>query len=222
MVRLLSRAQAGRSEPALFAGLVHVCRYCGLLEASIAADEQARRVDRNTRTSVTHTHFLRGEYARCLETSVGDIGYVDALALQALGRDEEARRRLSEKGASTHPLIEALRGSLRAIFERQPEKSLECLERVLSLRFRDPETLHYVSRHLAHLGQHERAIEVLSQAVSQGFTCFTSLSRDPWFDGLRNVPEYESVLHRTEAAYREARTAFAEAGGERVLGAPAS
>ena len=33
MVRLLLRARSVRTDPELFAGLVHVCRYCGLLEA---------------------------------------------------------------------------------------------------------------------------------------------------------------------------------------------
>ena len=41
MVRLLLRAKVARNDPELFAGLVHVCRYCGLLEASVAAHEQA-------------------------------------------------------------------------------------------------------------------------------------------------------------------------------------
>jgi hypothetical protein len=37
MKRLLDRAQRNHNDPELFAGLVHACRYCGMLEACFAA-----------------------------------------------------------------------------------------------------------------------------------------------------------------------------------------
>ena len=43
VVRLLGQATRRGNDPDLFAGLVHACRYCGLLEQSIAAHEEARR-----------------------------------------------------------------------------------------------------------------------------------------------------------------------------------
>ncbi len=56
MVRLLGRARS--ADPEQFAGLVSACRYCGLLQESIAADHQARRLEPRVRTSVVHTWFL--------------------------------------------------------------------------------------------------------------------------------------------------------------------
>ena len=55
MVRLLDRVRTSPSEPELFAGLVHACRYCGLLDASEAADERARRLDPHVVTSIAQT-----------------------------------------------------------------------------------------------------------------------------------------------------------------------
>ena len=49
MVRLLRRAGDRRSDPLLFAGLAHACRYCGLLQASVAAWEHAVRSTRKCR-----------------------------------------------------------------------------------------------------------------------------------------------------------------------------
>ena len=219
MMRLLARVRGGRSDPELFAGLVHVCRYCGLLEASAAADEQARRLEPHIRTSVTHTFFARGDFERCLETSVGDIGYVDAMALLSLGRGEEALGRLREKGSSPHPLIDGLRTSLRALIEGQRALSLELVERTLALRFRDPETHYYVARHLAFLGERARALAEFPRVVEQGFTCLPAFVRDPWLDTLRGAPEFIAALRQAEAGYREAEAAFVEAGGERLLGA---
>ena len=64
MVRLLGRAQRHREDPELFAGLVHACRYCGLLEASVAAHAEARRLDPHVLTSIAYTLYLKGDYAR--------------------------------------------------------------------------------------------------------------------------------------------------------------
>ena len=91
MTRLLARAQARTSDPDLFAGLVHACRYCGLLDASRAADEQARRLDKLIRTSAIHTHFMLGDFQRVHEMSPEHYpAYLNGLALVMLGRDQEA------------------------------------------------------------------------------------------------------------------------------------
>jgi TolB-like protein len=62
MVRLLERSRSADLE--LFAGLVSGCRYCGLLDASMAADARARRLDPKVTTSVVHTWFVRGDHVR--------------------------------------------------------------------------------------------------------------------------------------------------------------
>ena len=49
LVRLLVGARAHDRDPELWAGLVHACRYCGLLSASAAAHERARRLDSGDR-----------------------------------------------------------------------------------------------------------------------------------------------------------------------------
>src|SRR5262249_22180171 len=59
--RLLSRAAPGSSDPEIYTGLVHVLRYCGFLEASVAADAAARRLDPGVRTSVGYSYFFLGE-----------------------------------------------------------------------------------------------------------------------------------------------------------------
>ena len=69
MVRLLRRARERSADPELFAGLSHACRYCGLLQASLAAAEQARRLDPKIRISAGHTCFMLGDYAVCSSSS---------------------------------------------------------------------------------------------------------------------------------------------------------
>ena len=62
MVRLVSRART--ADPELMAGLVTACRYCGLLDASVAAHQRARALDRKIPTSVMHTWFMQGDWER--------------------------------------------------------------------------------------------------------------------------------------------------------------
>jgi hypothetical protein len=53
--------RARDARPELFAGLVQACRYCGLLDESIAAYDRARRVDPGIRTSVAHAFLMQGD-----------------------------------------------------------------------------------------------------------------------------------------------------------------
>ena len=70
LLRLLVRLEGSPHSPDLYAGLVHTCRFCGLLEASVAAHRQAQRFSSRVPTSVTQTYFVLGQYERCLQTSL--------------------------------------------------------------------------------------------------------------------------------------------------------
>ena len=67
MERLLKRAHAHCNDPNLFTGLVQACRYCGLLEASVAAHNHARQLDPNVRTSVAYTYLHLGNFQKVLD-----------------------------------------------------------------------------------------------------------------------------------------------------------
>src|SRR5262245_35402215 len=69
MTRLLHRTRSNRTDPKLFSSLVYVCRYAGLLDASIAAHWEARAPDPRVRTSVLRTFYLRGEFQCTLDNS---------------------------------------------------------------------------------------------------------------------------------------------------------
>jgi len=67
MVRLVARARSGRCQPELYAALVQACRFCGLLEAAVAAHHRAEQLDRHILTSVDHAWWHLREYDRVLE-----------------------------------------------------------------------------------------------------------------------------------------------------------
>ena len=60
-LRLVGEAKRHGNDPELFAGLVHACRYCGLFEESLAAHDEARRLDPNVPTGVEQTLLMTGD-----------------------------------------------------------------------------------------------------------------------------------------------------------------
>ncbi|HYL63660.1 MAG TPA: protein kinase [Candidatus Methylomirabilis sp.] len=217
--RLLGRAVQRRTDAELFAGLGHICRYCGLLNASLAAHAEARRVDPLISTSVMHTHFMKGDYQKSLETAEGDYGYGMALALASLGRVDEAIAALRERETSKPWKLGRLYlSSLRTLLEGKREESLKASEELMQATFRDPEGMFYLARQLSYLAAQDAALEMLSRAVKNGFFCYPALVRDPWLDELRTRAEFTSLLRGAQQSHREASATFLASGGDALLG----
>jgi tetratricopeptide (TPR) repeat protein len=221
MVHLLKRAQANWNDPHLLSGLVYACRFCGLLDASIAAHQHARRLDPLASTSVTQSYFMAGEYQQALAHSEGDIGYIDAAALASLGRTTDALDLLRDRESRPHqhPLIRWFLVSLRALLEGKRSEALEATERGIALIRRGGEELYYFVRQLAYLGDVSRATTELERAVENGFTCHPTMVRDSWLDPIRSDQRFDRILRHVESRHAEARRMFVEAGGTRLLSA---
>jgi eukaryotic-like serine/threonine-protein kinase len=220
MLRLLKRAEMRSGDPELFAGLVQACRYCGLLQASVMAYEEARRLDPDIRTSVNHAYLMLGEYARAIETNVEDPPMINALALALMGRQEEASDFLAKlELLSPTPVHRAFIQANRALIDGRREICAELTSQLLTVwRPRDPCAVFYLARHLAFLGRRDAAMTTLEQAVEGGFFPHRFMAFDPWLDPLRCETKFAAILKRAEDRYRDAARAFYEAGGDRILG----
>jgi serine/threonine protein kinase/tetratricopeptide (TPR) repeat protein len=219
MVRLLKRARDRGSDPALFAGLVQACRYCGLLEASVAAYERVRRLDRNLRSSAAYTYWMLGDYERVLTTDHEHIGFVRSYALVMMGRTQEAleiyHQHMERAG---HPSATRIFGSLVNTLSGNREEALATLRRISLENFRDPEGIYFIARTYAYMGSVDEALATLERAVEGGFYPDQLLARDPWLDPVRGEPRFVQLLRRAEARHREAQAAFLEHEGDRLLG----
>ena len=219
MKRLLGRAQQRRSDAELFAGLGHVCRYCGLLRPALIAHQEARRLDPLIPTSVMHTYFMLGDYERALENSGGDYGYGTALVLGMTGRVEEAVSMLRQRElGKPWRLGKLYLTSLRTLLEGKREESLAVSDELMQATFRDPEGMYYLARQLAYLGQQAQALDTLSRAIDNGFFCHQAMLRDSWLDSLRTKTEFKALLGKAHQLHREALTAFLAGGGASLLG----
>jgi len=192
--RLLDRASHRRSDAELFAGLGHVCRYCGLLQAALRAQQEARRLDPLISTSINHAYFMLGDYQKALESSGGDFGYAMGLTLASLGRTEEAISKLRQSEQIPWRLGKLYLTSLRALLEGNRQESLAASDELRTATFRDPEGIYYLARQLSFLGEQEQALEILSRAIENGFFCYPAMVRDPWLDAIRARPEFTALL----------------------------
>lgn len=225
LVRLLGEANRHGNDPELFAGLVHACRYCGLYEQSIAAHEEARRLDPNVPTSLEQTILMTGDIERLLAVerrSVaggGDDG-IRVIGLGLAGRRDEARRLLLDmRQASRLAAFRAWTDTLLAWLDRRPADMLVNVAALSSLKIMDdPEAIFQEGWLLCDVGEHERGLGHLRRAVAQGYFVAPTLSGSRPFDALRSDGAFQELLAEAEAGREQALAAFREAGGERLLG----
>ena len=218
VLRLLRRARQRRADPELYAGLVHACRYCGLLEASVAAHNLARQLDPHVATSVPPTFWMLGQYERAIE---GFSGFFVGLPQASLGRDADAIAAARASAATVRdPLTRSFQAVLPLVLERRFEECRRLLDE-LAPRNPDPESIFHVARTYARIGATEAAVAQFERAVDMGFVVHSWFVRDPWLEPLTAEPRFHEALARAERRSSEAAQMFRGADGERLLGTSA-
>ncbi len=219
MIRLLGRAETRTSDPEVFAALVPACRYCGLLDASIAAHELAHRLDPHILTGAGHTYWMAGQYERAVAANVDSSDPVKGMVLSLMGRREEAIAALkAEEQRFKAPMLRAYSSLVRAIVEDNRPDFEQALIQLDATPMIDPEALYYAGRSMARVGEYGEAIRRLKASVERGFFCLGAYLNDPWLDSIRGNPEFVQILRTVESRHRDARAAFLNARGDRVLG----
>jgi TolB-like protein len=223
--RLLGEARRRGNDAELFAGLVHACRYCGLFEESIAAHEEARRLDPNVPTSVAQTLLMTGDLERVLAVKrppgarTGD-DVIQVIGLGLAGRRDEARRTLAPL-AETAPLeiFRAYANFLFAWLDRRPTDMVQSRTVLRPLKILDdPEAIFQEGWLLCDAGESAGGLVEIRRALDRGYAVFPTLAASHAFDALRGDPAFEKVLADARAGHERARTAFLESGGATLLG----
>jgi serine/threonine protein kinase len=220
VARLLGRTRAQAADPELFAGLVIACRYCGLLDASLAADRHARRLDPTIRTSVAYSHFMRGDWERAVTTDADDLRWITNWALAMLGRDSEAiaSYRANEQRALP-PRVHLLLRASRQILEDDRENAIASVQQFRAMHTFDPEGVYFIARALVRIGQPSTALDVLEhQVVEAGFFCHQIMLCDPWLDPVRGERRFAAIVTRAKERSQDAEAEFRRLGGEQLLG----
>src|SRR5262245_26311765 len=218
MARLIERAR--EADPEFFAGLVTTCRYCGLLDASVAAHERAISLEPKLKTSIIHTWAFQGAHDRIVTFKPAEFPYLVPLSMAELGRGTEALAALREVEPKIPTRVRDLVTAARFLLEGKPVDSIAAVNRFVA-EFRDPEALYYSARHLAHLNEIDAATDLFERVVAGGCYCFPTFARDPWLEPLRKTPTFTRALRQSEAQHREAASVFRERGGEKLVGVSA-
>jgi TolB-like protein/tRNA A-37 threonylcarbamoyl transferase component Bud32 len=221
LVRLLGEASRHGNDPELFAGLVHVCRYCGLYEQSIAAHAEARRLDPNVTTSLEQTLLMAGAIDRLLELQRSDAssdGGARVMTLGFAGRLEEARQvLLGMRKGMTVPAFAVWGDYLMAWLERRPADMVRGVLGGMDIDA-DPEAIFLQGWMMCDAGAPEPGVDHVRRAVASGYAGVQTLEASHAFDAVRSDPAFQSVLAGARAARASALAAFTDAGGEALLG----
>jgi hypothetical protein len=82
---------------------------------------------------------------------------------------------------------------------------------------RDPEALFYATQQHAYLGERERALRALAEAVRRGYFGLWPAQRHEWFDAIRADATFEQLVDESRKGYDDARAAFQAAGGDTII-----
>src|SRR5262249_41371647 len=150
------------------------------------------------------------------EMNKGTI-YLDALILAMQERTDEAIRLLREReAANLPPITRSYVASLRTVLLGDRDEALRATEEAIRL-FRDPEGRYYLARHFGYLGEVERTLAALHEAVDHGFLpC--NLGGDAWLRALRGQERFEALVREVESRRKRSASLFAEHGGRELLG----
>jgi hypothetical protein len=217
MARLLGLARRNRNDPEAFSGLVHACRYSGLLEASEAAHREVRRLDPHMPTSVRFTLWAKGDIESLLaETADGTDFELRVMALLMRNRTDEAREILRKVGARRlSPILDTMLRGLGALLDNRGGAMGILNEALVS--HKDPEALFMLAACQAYTGD-DRALSSLTQAVESGYRVPAALKTNPWLSDLRRAGRLDALIEQAEAGRREAMRVLEENRGQELLG----
>jgi serine/threonine protein kinase/tetratricopeptide (TPR) repeat protein len=217
--RLLARARQRRAEPHVYAALVHACRYGGLLDASVAAHRLASHLDPTVGTSVLHTYYLQGDYARALDEAHRSSDPFEARLLGAMGRHDDARRAAAaeETRFAAVPLLRVFASGMRAALAGDRAGTRQALALFEASRFTDGEGLFYVAEIYAAAGLVDESLAMLERAIAAGFVCRQGFERDPYLAPVRASHAWPAVAAALDTAQRRVQEVFDRHGGGALL-----
>jgi len=209
---------------------VHVCRYCGLLDASVAAHQSATALDPGIRTSIGLTRLARFEYDRAMQAAGSDVDDdLRIIVLIAMDHREEAlqiARRLTAR-ISDRDNTEPMRRALRLYLENRREEAVTALHEASGVdpandtvwpHFPDGEDAIGIAYLYARLGRNDLAQLGFRAGVEQGYFCASQFERHPLFDPLRSHPGFQETMSLARQRHERAAAIFADEGGPRLLG----
>jgi hypothetical protein len=171
-------------------------------------------LDPKVPTSVLPTFMMLGDYANVLnEPRNPESSVFFAIAHRELGGSAEEALQVLSTEPSTLPLKATFEGVMRGD-RAQKAAALELFED----DFPDGESLFYLARALARVGELELATEAFARAI-RSFFCVPGMDRDRWIDPLRGRADFEAALASARERHLRTVAQFESAGGRCLIDA---
>lgn len=214
--RLVRRGRSARGDAALFAGLGHALRYCGLLPLSLAAYQRATQIDPTVK-GAGWTVFHMGRYSQLME--MGADSYLVAWKFWHAG-DRGLALTVAKEEVETNSWGRAVGFLLRAQCHYMSGE-LDALRQTLyeseALPIRDPEFWFFAARLAALAGEADWMFRVLEVTVRGGFWCAWQLRNDPAFAPYRADPRMHQLATECETRSRQSFDLFRQLDGLKLL-----
>ncbi len=222
IARLLQQARVSRNDPHIFAGLVHACRYAGLADESLAAHDEARRLDPHIDTSVSYTIAQLPDDRRNTPLpavdAVNPATYADLII--RLIRHNASGLREAVDVANRSELPHSLRGSFDALSAVAFGTRSEALALITKgvAAYDDPEAIFLFALMCAHLAEPGIGVPLVADIVGRGYVPVAMLESDPLFAPFREDTRFEPILADARMRAATARMVFERGGGPQLLG----
>ena len=224
IVRLVKHATTNRQDAQLFAGLVHACRYAGLFDASVAAHDEAMRLDPTVATGVEYTIAqLPGGVDKAMHLAARHPGKLDGI-FPAMAAGSPAQARTIRELVDFSLVPPAYRRSFDAINAfagGDVDETIHAIDRAIAAHV-DPEALFLFGLMLVRIGVSDHGLETIATAVRSGYTPLTTLRTNEGFDGVRERADFKQLEAEAWQRARAAEQLFEAAGGPELLGMPAA
>lgn len=199
--------------------LGYAYRFGGMLDASVAECEEARRLDPGVKatSSVFNSYLYQGKYDRFLESLPSEnSGFI--LFYRGLGalykKDGDRAKGDFDKAFAAHPTLlqarvgKALSHALRGENSQAATILGEIESRIAGKGVGDAEALYKVAQAYAVLGDTASGIRVLRLSVDNGFFCYPYLASDPLISNLRGRHEFAVILESARRRHEAFRAKF--------------
>ncbi len=187
----------------VYKSLGYIYRYTGLIEKSIEAMKEARRLDNTIRTTIGIAYFSIGRYEEAYEAfennSPGakttlDLGFQGIIRYRQ-GKYKEAMKIFNE-------LHELDPGNLNdlwvttfiGLMEGNKEKGLIAARKFEEYNITDSEAWFFIGTNYALLGDKKSALRCLRRSVEGGYYNYPLFKNEPFLDSLRDKPEFKKIL----------------------------
>ncbi len=194
-------------------------RFAGMLEESVVECERARQLDPLVKAngSALNAYLYLGQYDKFLRSlpDLNDSAFV--VFYRGFGeyyeRNWEQAAKDFDRAFMLDPSLYAQIG--KALSDSIAHRDSEGLEILRSLEGKieergvgDPEAMYKIAQAYAVLGDKASAMRTLRLSIENGFFCYPYFTTDPLLDGLRNEPDFATLLNMAQQRHQAFKNSF--------------